>query len=157
MLLPAPASGHDAPPQRSSSAWPATVARGRHADLARTPVRLSGEALDRCGFCGGADGPFTRVEGVVTVLMCPGCRADRARGRGPYPGLTDDELQAGLDLLPAWAPEQKAAANRQVIAVMRGRLDRSEPVARMDGPLGLAWRQRQAETAEHLIQQRQDR
>jgi hypothetical protein len=41
--------------------------------------------------------------------------------------------------------------------VMRGRMDRSEPVARMDGPLGLAWRQRQAETAEHLIQQRQDR
>ena len=41
--------------------------------------------LDRCGFCGGADGPFTRVEGVFTVLMCPGCLADRARGRGPYP------------------------------------------------------------------------
>jgi hypothetical protein len=71
--------------------------------------------------------------------------------------LTDDELQAGLDLLPTWALEQKAAANRQVIAVMRGRLERGEPVARMYGPLGLAWLQRQAELAEHLIQQREDR
>ena len=71
--------------------------------------------------------------------------------------MTDDELQAGLDLLPTWAPEQKAAANRQVIAIMRGRLERGEPVARMYGPLGLAWLQRQAETAEQLIRQREDR
>jgi hypothetical protein len=89
--------------------------------------------------------------------MCPGCLANRARGRGPYPEVTDAELQAGLDLLPTWALEQKAAANRQVIAVMRGRLERGEPVARMYGPLGLAWLQRQAELAEHLIQQREDR
>jgi hypothetical protein len=67
--------------------------------------------LDRCGFCGGADGPFTPVEGVFTVLMCPSCcLADRARGRGPYPELTDAELRAGLDLLPTWALAQKAAA-----------------------------------------------
>jgi hypothetical protein len=44
-----------------------------------------------------------------------------------------------------------------VIAVMRGRLERGEPVARMYGPLGLAWLQPQAELAEHLIQQRQER
>ena len=66
--------------------------------------------LDHCGFCGGADGPFTRVEGVFTVLMCPTCLANRARGRGPYPDLTDAELRAGLDLLPTWALAQKAAA-----------------------------------------------
>jgi hypothetical protein len=63
--------------------------------------------------------------------------------RGPYPDLTDAELRAGLDLLPTWALAQKAAANRQVIAVLRQRLERGEPVARMDGPLGLAWLQRQ--------------
>ena len=44
-----------------------------------------------------------------------------------------------------------------MIAVMRGRLERGEPVARMYGPLGLVWLQRQAELAEHLIQQREDR
>jgi hypothetical protein len=113
--------------------------------------------LDRCGFCGGADGPFTRVEGVFTVLMCPGCLAQRARGRGPYPDLTDAELRAGLDLLPTWALAQKAAANRQVIAMMGGRLERGELVARMYGPLGLAWLQRQAEIAEQLIRQREGR
>ena len=89
--------------------------------------------------------------------MCPTCLANRARGRGPYPELTDAELRAGLDLLPTWTLAQKAAANRQVIAVMRGRLERGEPVARMYGPLGLAWLQRQAETAEQLIRQREDR
>jgi hypothetical protein len=113
--------------------------------------------LDHCGFCGGADGPFTRVEGVFTVLMCPGCLAQRARGRGPYPDVTDAELRGGLDLLPTWALAQKAAANRQVIAMMGGRLERGELVARMYGPLGLAWLQRQAEIAEQLIRQREGR
>ena len=113
--------------------------------------------LDRCGFCGGADGPFTRVEGVFPVLMCPSCLADRARGRGPYPDLTDAELRNGLELLPTWALAQKAAANRQVIAIMGGRLERGEPVVPMYGPLGLAWLQRQAEIAEQLIQERESR
>jgi hypothetical protein len=44
-----------------------------------------------------------------------------------------------------------------VIAIMRGRLERGEPVARMYGPLGLAWLQRQAEIAEQLIRQREGR
>jgi hypothetical protein len=44
-----------------------------------------------------------------------------------------------------------------VIAVMRQRLERGEPVARMYGPLGLAWLQRQAEIAEQLIQHREHR
>jgi hypothetical protein len=34
----------------------------------------------------------------------------------PYPDLTDEEMRAGLDLLPTWVLEQKAVANRQVIA-----------------------------------------
>jgi hypothetical protein len=106
---------------------------------------------DRCGFCGSADGPFTRVEGLFVVLMCFVCLARRARGRGPYPDLTDTELHAGLDLLPTWALQQKAAANRKVIATMRERLERGEPVVAMYGPLGLAWLQRQAEIAEQLI------
>jgi hypothetical protein len=53
--------------------------------------------------------------------------------------------------------QQKAAANRRVIAVMRGRLERGEPLAPMYGPLGLAWLQRQAELAEQFIQQRASR
>jgi hypothetical protein len=65
---------------------------------------------DRCGFCGGANGPFTPVPGLFTVLMCSACVAKRARGRGPYPDLTDSEMRAGLDLMPTWALEQKAAA-----------------------------------------------
>ena len=94
------------------------------------------------------------VEGLFTVQMCPACLAARARGRVPYPDLTDEEIRAGLDLLPAWALEQKAAAYRQVIAIMRRRLERGEPVARMYEPLGLAWPQRQAEIAEELIRGR---
>jgi hypothetical protein len=44
------------------------------------------------------------------VLMCPACLAARARGRGPYPDLTDEELRTGLNLLPTWALAQKVAA-----------------------------------------------
>jgi hypothetical protein len=65
---------------------------------------------DRCGFCGSAEGPFTRVEGLFTVPMCMGCLARRARGRGPYPDVTEAELRGGLDLLPTWELQQKAAA-----------------------------------------------
>jgi hypothetical protein len=106
---------------------------------------------DCCGFCGSVDGPFTPVEGLFTVQMCPACLSARARGRGPYPDLTDAEMRAGLDLLPTWALQQKAAANRQVIAIMGQQLERGEPVAPMYGPLGLVWLQRQADIAEALI------
>jgi hypothetical protein len=51
----------------------------------------------------------------------------------PYP----DGL---LQLRSSWAPclgfRTLRAANRQVIAMVGGRLERGEPVARMDGPLG---------------------
>ena len=47
---------------------------------------------------------------MFTVLMCPACLARRSRGRGPYPELSDLEMRAGLDLLPTWVLETKAAA-----------------------------------------------
>ena len=50
---------------------------------------------------------------------------------------------------------QKAAANRQLIAVMRQRLAASEQVARMYQEPGLAWLERQAEAAEQLLAERQ--
>src|SRR5512133_1986834 len=61
-------------------------------------------------------GPFNTVGGLFTVLMCADCLATRGHGAGPYPVMTRAEMRAGLDLLPTWALEQKAAANRQVIA-----------------------------------------
>ena len=50
--------------------------------------------------------------------------------------------------------EQKAAANRQVIAAMRKRLAAGEEVARMYQEPGLAWLERQAEAAKDLIAER---
>jgi hypothetical protein len=107
---------------------------------------------DHCSFCGSTAGPFSTVEGLFTLLMCADCQA--ARGRGPYPVMTRAELRAGLDLLPTWALEQKAAANRQLIAAMRLRLAAGEQVARMYQEPGLAWLERQAEVAEELVAQR---
>ena len=63
-------------------------------------------------------------------------------------------MRASLDLLPTWALEQKAAANRQVIDLMRRRLAAGEEVARMYQEPGLAWLERQAEAAEALIAER---
>jgi hypothetical protein len=92
---------------------------------------------DRRGFCGGLDGPFTRVEGVFTVLMCQACLAARARGRGPYPDLTDEELRVTLDLLPTWMLEQKAAANYQVMRSRRSGWPAGSPWRRCTGRWGL--------------------
>jgi hypothetical protein len=88
------------------------------------------------------------VGGLFTVLMCADCQAARGHGSGPYPVMTRAEMRAGLDLLPTWALKQKAAANRQVIAVMRQRLAAGEQVARMYQEPGLAWLERQAEDME---------
>jgi hypothetical protein len=66
---------------------------------------------DGCSFCGSTAGPFSKVEGLFTVLMCTDCQATRGRGSGPYPVMTRAEMRAGLDLIPTWALEQKAAAN----------------------------------------------
>jgi hypothetical protein len=94
------------------------------------------------------------VGGLFTVLMGADCQAARGHGSGPYPVMTRAEMRASLDLLPTWALEQKAAANRQVIAVMRTRLGAGEQVARMYQEPGLAWLERQAEVAEELVAQR---
>jgi hypothetical protein len=80
--------------------------------------------------------------------MCGNCQAARGHGSGPYPVMTRSEMRAGLELLPTWALEQKAAANRQLIAAMRLRLAACEQVARMYQEPGLAWLERQAEVAE---------
>ena len=85
----------------------------------------------RCSFCGTTSGPFSKVEGLFTVLMCADCQAARGHGSGPYPVMTRAEMRAGLDLLPTWALEQKAAANRQLIAVMRQRLAAGEEAAKL--------------------------
>jgi hypothetical protein len=110
-----------------------------------------GTTADHCSFCGSSAGPFNKVGGLFTVLMCADCQATRAHGSGPYPVMTRAEMRAGLDLLPTWTLEQKAAANRQVIAVMRTRLAAGEQVARMYQEPGLAWLERQAEAGEDLI------
>ena len=68
--------------------------------------------------------------------------------------MTQAQMRAGLDLLPTWVLEQKAAANRQVIGVMRTRLAAGEQLARMYQEPGLAWLERQAEVAEELVAQR---
>jgi hypothetical protein len=109
---------------------------------------------DRCSFCGSIAGPFHKVKGLFTVLMCADCQAARGYGSGPYPVMTRAEMRAGLNLMATWALEQKAAANRQLIAAMRPRLAAGEQVARMYQEPGLAWLQRQAEVAEELIAQR---
>jgi hypothetical protein len=106
---------------------------------------------DRCSVCGSTAGPFSRVEGLFTVLMCADCQAARGHGSSPYPVMTRAQMRAGLDLLPTWALEQKAAANRQLIAAMRTRLAAGEQVARMYQEPGLAWLERQAEVAEDLV------
>ena len=86
--------------------------------------------------------------------MCGDCQAARGHNPSPYPALTRAELRAGLDLLPTWALEQKAAANRQKITAMRERLAAGEQVARMYQEPGLVWLERQAEVAEELVNER---
>jgi hypothetical protein len=113
------------------------------------------DVAGHCSFCGSATGPFTTVEGLFTVLMCTDCQAARGYGAGPYPVMTRAEMRESLALLPSWALQQKAAANRQVIAFMRQRLAAGEQVARMYQAPGLAWLERQAEAAEDLLAARQ--
>jgi hypothetical protein len=110
---------------------------------------------DHCSFCGSTAGPFSKVEGLFTVLMCADCQAARGYGSGPYPVMTRAEMRAGMDLMATWALEQKAAAKRQLIAAMRQRLAAGEQVARMYQASGLAWLERQAEVAEELVAERQ--
>jgi hypothetical protein len=117
-----------------------------------------------CSFCGATRGPFAKVEGLFTVLICIPCLEVRQAqpstrlGRhdpGPYPLMTRGEVRESLELLPSWVRAQKAAANRQLITVMRQRLAAGEQVARMYQEPGLAWLERQAEAAEQLLGERQ--
>jgi hypothetical protein len=121
-------------------------------------------AAGHCSFCGASRGPFAKVEGLFTVLICIACleirqaQPDRRLGpddAGPYPLMTPAEMRESLELLPSWMLAHKAAANRQVIAVMRERLAAGEQVARMYQEPGLAWLERQAEAAEQLLTERQ--
>jgi len=117
-----------------------------------------------CSFCGATGGPFAEVEGLFTVWICipclevrqaqPGTRLGR-HDPGPSPLMTRSELRESLALLPSWVLAQKAAANRQLIAVMRQRLAAGEQVARMYQEPGLAWLECQAEAAEQLLGERQ--
>jgi hypothetical protein len=53
------------------------------------------------------------------------------------------EMRAGLNMLPSWVLERKAAANRQVIAVMRTPLAAGEQAVPDVRGAGLAWLERQ--------------
>jgi hypothetical protein len=117
-----------------------------------------------CSFCGATRGPFAEVEGLFTVLICIPCLEVRQaqpdshlslHDPGPYPVMTRVQMRESLELLPSWVLAQKAAANRQVIAMMRQRLAAGEEVARMYQEPGLAWLERQAEAAEDLLAERQ--
>jgi hypothetical protein len=123
---------------------------------------VTGEA-GHCSFCGDTRGPFAKVEGLFTVLICipclevrqaqPDARLDR-HDPSPYPPMTRDQMRASLELLPSWVLAHKAAANRQVIALMRQRLAAGEQVAQMYQEPGLAWLERQAEAPEQLLTDR---
>jgi hypothetical protein len=117
-----------------------------------------------CSFCGATSGPFAKVEGLFTVWICIPCLEIRQpqpgtrlslHDPGPYPPMNRAEMRESLALLPSWVLAQKAAATRQLIAVMRQRLAAGEQVARMYQEPGLAWLERQAGAAEDLLAERQ--
>src|SRR4029453_6544316 len=68
-----------------------TAGRELHS-IWRPSVRARKPMADRCCFCGSIAGPFSRVEGLFTVLMCVDCQAARGYGRGPYPVMTRPEI-----------------------------------------------------------------
>jgi hypothetical protein len=103
----------------------------------------------RCSFCGSPPGRSARSRGLFTVLMCADCQAARGYGSGPIRhDPRGDARRAG----PAAdvGLEQKAAANRQVIAITRQRLTAGEDVPRMYQEPGVAGLERQGEVAEAL-------
>ncbi len=121
------------------------------------------DAAEHCSFCGATHGPFTMVEGLFTVLICVSCLEVRQvqpdtrldlHDSGPYPAMTRAEMRESMALLPSWVLAQKAAANRQIVAITRQRLAAGEQVARMYQEPGLAWLERQAEAAEQLLAKR---
>jgi hypothetical protein len=115
---------------------------------------VTDDKAGHCSFCGDTSGPFSKVEGLFAVLLCTDCQAARGYGAGPYPVMTRAQMRESLELLPSWVLEQKTAANRQVIAIMRERLVAGEEVARMYQEPGLAWLERQADAAEQVLAER---
>jgi hypothetical protein len=118
--------------------------------VAAAATRPIAAPLERCAEFLGVDVATVRKAAahVEPYVRVDGMR--RLPGR-PWPGAgpTDDDrarMRAGLELLPTWALEQKAAVNRQVIAVMRRRQAAGEDVP----GAGLAWLERQAKVAEDL-------
>jgi hypothetical protein len=69
--------------------------------------------------------------------------------------MTRGEVRESLELLPSWVRAQKAAANRQLITVMRQRLAAGEQVAPDVSGAGAGWLECQAEAAEQLLAERQ--
>jgi len=116
------------------------------------PSEGRGRRLAAIATLGGSRASIYRHLDIPAANL--GKQATRGHGSGPYPVMTRIQMRAGLDLLPTWALEQKAAANRQVIAVMRQRLAAGEEVARMYQDPGLAWLERQADVAEDLVARR---
>jgi hypothetical protein len=106
---------------------------------------------DRCSFCGFTSGPFNKVGGLFTVLMCADCQAARGHDSGPYPVMTRADMRVGLDLLPTWALEQRRPPTARSSRSCAKRLAAEEQVARMYQEPGLAWLERQAEVAEDLV------
>lgn len=101
-------------------------------------------------------GPATAVAIPPGTLQVsdPPCRF--RHGHGTVPTCRDLGWPARrLDLLTAWALQQKAAVNRRVIAIMRQRLAAGGRAARMYQGAGLAWLERQAEVAEEVVVERQ--
>jgi hypothetical protein len=91
-----------------------------------------------------AAGPFSKVEGAVHAATAAALSGHDPGGDARRAGPTAD---VGL--------EQKAAANRQVIAITRQRLTAGEDVPRMYQEPGLAGLERQGEVAEALVAERQ--
>jgi hypothetical protein len=46
-------------------------------------------AAGRCSFCGSTSGPFTKVEGLFTVLICIPCLEIRQAQLDTHVGLHD--------------------------------------------------------------------
>jgi hypothetical protein len=112
------------------------------------------EGEGRCSFCGSTVRPFSRVEGLFTVLMCADCQAARGHGAGPYPVMTRAEMRTGLELLPTWALERKRRPTARSSGSCAAGWAAGEEVARMYREPGLAWLERQAEAAEEVITER---
>jgi hypothetical protein len=83
------------------------------------------DAGGHCSFCGATSGPFAKVEGLFTVLICIPCLEVRQtqpdthlglHDPSPYPAMTRAQMRESLELLPSWVLAQKAAANRQAVA-----------------------------------------